>query len=149
MQCMYDQSHQTLSMTCNCSIPLGQTNIYNIKGRHRGTKGWKRRTPLEEENTSGRGKHLWKRKTNISACSGSARGLCLSFPKGQLQVSFAPPTVLGYTREYSLYIYINIFIAMRVLPCFLPCHRSALCSTQCICHWQLGTCFPVVSINLQ
>lgn len=37
---------------------------------------------------------------------------------------------------------------MRVLLCFLLCHMSALCSTQCICHWQLGTRFSV-SINLQ
>lgn len=64
MQCMYDQSHQTLSITCDCSIPLGQTKIYNLKGRPRGRKGRRRKILLEEE--------------NISARSGPANGLRLS-----------------------------------------------------------------------
>lgn len=68
MQRMYDQSHQTLSMTCNCPIPLGQNKIYNIKGRLQGTKGRKRKTPLEEE--------------NISACSGPASRSSLPSPEG-------------------------------------------------------------------
>lgn len=79
MQRMYDQSHQTLSMTCNCPIPLGQNKIYNIKGRLQGTKGWRWKTTLEEESNS--------------TCSGPASGLSLPSPAGTLWVSFASPAL--------------------------------------------------------
>lgn len=162
MQCMYDQSHQTLSITWNCSIPLGQTNIYNIKGRSQGTKGQRRKTRLDEEKTSGGRKHLWRRKTPLEEenISGGGKHPCLlrisqwtvSLPLSwSLQVSFALQlrwSTLGNIHFIYTYIYISTFIARGVFLCFLPCHMSAFCS-QCICHWQLGTCFPVVSINLQ
>lgn len=63
MQCMYDQSHQTLSITRDCSIPLGQTKIYNLNGEASGQKR------PEEENTSGGGKHLCLLRTSQQTAS--------------------------------------------------------------------------------
>lgn len=110
MQRMYDQSHQALSMTGNCPIPLGQNKIYNIKGRLQGTKGWRRRTPLEEE--------------NISACSGPASGLSLPLSwrdaLGELCVSNCTGVPSGM---FHLQTPIDRFTAMRVLLCAC-CHDT-------------------------